>query len=144
MGWPGVFPVRGTVAEFWRNQLNGVESISHFTVDDLEVPGAAELSRDPNYVRARSILDDVDQFDPEFFGIYPREAELMDPQQRLFLECCWQAFEDAGYDPSRLSGGGRRHMRAAARAPISFPSFARIPDLLSLLRAPTKSETIPR
>jgi amino acid adenylation domain-containing protein len=104
IGMAGRFPGARTVAEFWRNQLNGVESISHFTVEQLEVPGAAELARDPNYVRARSILDDVDQFDPEFFGIYPREAELMDPQQRLFLECCWQAFEDAGYDPAAYQG----------------------------------------
>src|ERR1700687_4940246 len=100
----GRFPGARTVAEFWRNQLDGVESISHFTVDGLDVPGAAGLSPGPNCVRARSILDDVDQFDPEFFGIYPREAELIDPQQRLFLECCWQAFEDAGYDPGNYDG----------------------------------------
>jgi amino acid adenylation domain-containing protein len=104
IGMAGRFPGARSVAEFWRNQLNGIESISHFTVDELEVPGAAELARDPNYVRARSILEDVDQFDPEFFGIYPREAELIDPQQRLFLECCWQAFEDAGYDPGVYPG----------------------------------------
>jgi amino acid adenylation domain-containing protein len=104
IGMAGRFPGARTVAEFWRNQLNGVESISHFSVEELEVPGAAELSRNPNYVRARSILADAGQFDPEFFGIYPREAELMDPQQRLFLECCWQAFEDAGYDPAACSG----------------------------------------
>jgi amino acid adenylation domain-containing protein len=104
VGMAGRFPGARTVVEFWRNQVDGIESISHFAVDELEVPGAAELSRDPNYVRARSVLDDVDQFDPEFFGIYPREAELMDPQQRLFLECCWQAFEDAGYDPAGSGG----------------------------------------
>src|SRR4029077_6141500 len=93
-----------SVAEFWRNQLNGIEGISHFRVEDLEIPGAADVARDPNYVRARSILEGVDMFDPEFFGIYPKEAELMDPQQRLFLECCWQAFEDAGYDPANYAG----------------------------------------
>jgi amino acid adenylation domain-containing protein len=104
IGMAGRFPGASTVAEFWANQLQGVEAISHFRVEDLEIPNAAEVSRNPNYVRARSILDDVDLFDAEFFGIYPREAELMDPQQRLFLECCWQAFEDAGYDPIAYSG----------------------------------------
>jgi amino acid adenylation domain-containing protein len=100
----GRFPGARSVAEFWRNQLDGIESISHFRVEELEIPDAAELSQDANYVRARSILEDVDLFDAEFFGIYPREAELMDPQQRLFLECCWQAFEDAGYDPAVYPG----------------------------------------
>ena len=104
IGMAGRFPGARSVSEFWRNQLNGIEAISHFRVEELEIPNAAELARDPNYVRAHSILEDVDLFDAEFFGIYPREAELMDPQQRLFLECCWQAFEDAGYDPSNYSG----------------------------------------
>jgi amino acid adenylation domain-containing protein len=100
IGMAGRFPGARSVDEFWRNQLNGVESISHFRVEDLQVPNAAELAADPNYVRARSILEEVDLFDAEFFGILPREASLMDPQQRLFLESCWQCFEDAGYDPS--------------------------------------------
>ena len=100
----GRFPGAGSVAEFWQNQLNGFEAISHFAIEELEVPGAAELAKNPNYVRARSVLPDVDLFDAEFFGIHPREAELMDPQHRLFLECCWQAFEDAGYDPAAYSG----------------------------------------
>ena len=104
IGMAGRFPGAQSVAEFWRNQLNGVEAISHFRVDELEVPNAAELSKDPSYVRARSILEDVGLFDAEFFGILPRDAELMDPQQRLFLESCWQAFEDAGYDPSIYPG----------------------------------------
>ena len=104
IGMAGRFPGAQSVAEFWRNQLNGVEAISHFRVDELEVPNAAELSKDPSYVRARSVLEDVGLFDADFFGILPRDAELMDPQQRLFLESCWQAFEDAGYDPSAYPG----------------------------------------
>ena len=104
IGMAGRFPGARSVPEFWRNQLAGIEAISAFRVEELEVPNSAELSRDPNYVRARSILNDVDLFDAEFFGIYPREAELMDPQQRLFLECCWQAFEDAGHDPFTYPG----------------------------------------
>jgi amino acid adenylation domain-containing protein len=104
IGMAGRFPGARTVAEFWRNQLDGVEAISRFKVEELEVPRARELSERPTYVRARSILDDVDMFDAEFFGIYPREAELMDPQHRLFLECCWEALEDAAYDPFTYPG----------------------------------------
>src|SRR5580658_4532853 len=100
----GRFPGAQSVAEFWRNQINGIEAISHFRVEDLEIPDAANVAQNPSYVRARSVLDDVDMFEPEFFGILPKEAELLDPQQRLFLECCWQAFEDAGYDPAVYDG----------------------------------------
>src|SRR5262245_41566570 len=100
----GRFPGARSVAEFWRNQLDGIESISHFRVEELEIENKAQIASDPQYVRARSVLDDVDQFDADFFGIYPREAELMDPQQRLFLECCWQAIEDAGYVPETYPG----------------------------------------
>jgi amino acid adenylation domain-containing protein len=104
IGMAGRFPGAQNVAEFWRNQLEGVEAISRFKVEELEVPRARELSERPTYVRARSILADVDLFDAEFFGIYPREAELMDPQHRLFLECCWEALEDAAYDPFTYPG----------------------------------------
>ncbi len=104
IGMAGRLPGAQNVAEFWQNQLNGVEAISHFRVEELEIPNGAQLAQQPNYVRSRSILDDVDLFDAEFFGIYPREAELMDPQHRLMLESCWQALEDAGYDPAAYSG----------------------------------------
>ena len=104
VGMAGRFPGARSVAEFWRNQINGIEAISHFRVEDLEIPDAVNVAQNPSYVRARSVLDDVDMFEPEFFGILPKEAELLDPQQRLFLECCWQAFEDAGYDPAIYDG----------------------------------------
>jgi len=99
VGMAGRFPGARTVAEFWQNQLAGVESIAQFRVEELEVANAVAAAADPSYVRARPVLDDVDLFDAAFFGVYPKEAELMDPQQRIFLECCWQAIEDAGYDP---------------------------------------------
>src|ERR1700757_3678121 len=104
IGMAGRLPGARSTAEFWRNQLNGVEAISHFRVEELEIRNAAQLAQQPNYVRSRSVLDDVDLFDAEFFGIYPREAELMDPQHRLFLECCSQALEDAGYDTFTYPG----------------------------------------
>ncbi|GAC1702706.1 MAG: hypothetical protein NVS9B4_08670 [Candidatus Acidiferrum sp.] len=104
VGMSGRFPGARSVAEFWRNQLNGVEAISKFTVGELEIQDAAKRASTTTYVRARGILEDIDLFDASFFGILPREAELMDPQHRLFLECCWESFENAGYDPQAIAG----------------------------------------
>ncbi len=104
VGMSGRFPGARSVSEFWANQLAGIEGISHFTVDELEIADREKVATNPNYVRARSVVEDVDLFDADFFGILPKEAELMDPQHRLFLECCWEAFEDAGYDPNVYPG----------------------------------------
>ena len=128
IGMAGRFPGAQSVPEFWKNQLNGVEAISHFTVDELEIPNAATASSSPNYVRAHSVLEDADLFDPEFFGIYPREAELMDPQHRLFLETCWVALEDGGYDPFAYSGaigvfGGTSHATYFLSQLCTDPAF---------------------
>ncbi|MFL5541626.1 MAG: beta-ketoacyl synthase N-terminal-like domain-containing protein, partial [Longimicrobiaceae bacterium] len=90
---------------FWRNLRGGVESISFFTEDELLGAGVApEQLRDPAYVRASGSLADAYAFDAEFFGVSPREAEVMDPQHRVFLECAWSALEDAGVDPARFAG----------------------------------------
>lgn len=102
VGMAGRFPGARSVAEFWHNLVHGVESITHFTEGELEVNGP--LTRQPNYVRARGVLDEVERFDARFFGFTPREAELTDPQHRLFLECAWEALEDAGWDPGRFPG----------------------------------------
>ncbi len=104
IGMAGRFPGADNVTEFWHNVRDGVDSISRFDVNELEIAGIDECVKQPNYVRARSILSDVDRFDASFFGILPREAELIDPQQRVFLECCWEALEDAGYNPHAFSG----------------------------------------
>jgi acyl transferase domain-containing protein/acyl carrier protein len=105
IGMAGRFPGAANVEQFWHNLRNGVESIRFFSDEELLAAGVdPALLRDPNYVKARPILDDVEQFDAAFFGYSPREAELMDPQHRLFLESCWQALEDAAYDPQSYEG----------------------------------------
>lgn len=105
IGMTGRFPMAGNLEEFWRNVRDGVECITHFPEDQLVVAGwdAAILQR-PDLVKARGVLDGVDQFDAQFFGYLPREADVMDPQQRLFLECAWEALEQAGYDPLHCPG----------------------------------------
>jgi amino acid adenylation domain-containing protein len=104
IGMSGRFPGAASVAEFWANQLAGIEGISQFSVEELEIANARSVASDPNYIKARSVLKDIDLFDAEFFGILPKEAALMDPQHRLFLECCWEALEDAGHDPADYGG----------------------------------------
>jgi len=99
------FPGARNIAEFWQNLRGGVESISFFSDDELDtaVIDPVEL-RDPSYVKARGTLDDVESFDAPLFGFTPREAELTDPQHRVFLECAWVALEHGGYDPWRYPG----------------------------------------
>jgi acyl transferase domain-containing protein/acyl carrier protein len=102
IGLAGRFPGAAGIDELWRNLRDGVESVTFFTDEELIAAGLdAELLAHPGYVKARPVLADPDLFDSGFFGYSPREATLMDPQHRLFLECCWQALEDAGYDAER-------------------------------------------
>ncbi len=103
IGIAGRWPGADSPEAFWRNLVHGVESISQLREDELE-SGDATLWSQPNFVKARGMLDGVDMFDAEFWGMYPKEAEMTDPQQRVFLECAWQALEDAGYDPQGYAG----------------------------------------
>ncbi|RYD19293.1 MAG: acyltransferase domain-containing protein, partial [Verrucomicrobiaceae bacterium] len=96
IGMSGRFPGADGPDEFWQNLIAGKDSITRF-------PGRTDADGQ-RYVGARSILSDTDKFDASFFGIYPKEAELMDPQHRIFLECSWEALEDAGYDPAAYPG----------------------------------------
>jgi acyl transferase domain-containing protein len=99
------FPGAADVETFWRNLRDGVESISRFSPAQLIAAGVpAEAVRDSHYVPAAGALPDIDRFDAEFFGATPREAALLDPQQRLFLECAWEALEVAGCDSERFDG----------------------------------------
>jgi acyl transferase domain-containing protein/protein-L-isoaspartate O-methyltransferase len=100
IGMSGRFPGARNLLEYWTNLRDGVDSITTLSDEALVAEGVApRLLREPRYVKAASMLDDVDMFDAAFFGYSPKEAELMDPQARLFLEVAWEAFENAGYTP---------------------------------------------
>lgn len=98
-------PGAADVRQFWENLKTGKESISLFSKDEmLEAGVSAEIIDLPNYIAAKGILEGVELFDANFFGIAPREAELMDPQHRVLMECAWAAMEDAGYVPAQYPG----------------------------------------
>jgi acyl transferase domain-containing protein/surfactin synthase thioesterase subunit len=99
------FPGAGSAEEFWNNLCDGVESITFFSDQELVAAGVdPSLLANSSYVKAAPLLRDVETFDASFFGYSPKDAALLDPQQRLFLEVCWEAFENAGYDPAGYPG----------------------------------------
>src|ERR1041384_1839228 len=101
----GRFPQAPNLEDFWRNLRDGVESILPLTDEELLASGVnPALLENPNYVKASSSLDDIELFDAAFFGFNPLEAAIIDPQHRFFLECAWEALENAGYDPTRYRG----------------------------------------
>lgn len=105
IGMAGRFPGARDIYAFWENLRRGVESIQSLTPEELRDSGIApELIDDPHYVNVSGILADADMFDASFFGYNPREAQIIDPQQRVFLECAWEALEMAGYDPETFEG----------------------------------------
>lgn len=105
IGMAGRFPGAGDIATFWQNLCRGVESITFFTDQELLAVGVEPRRlHDANYVKARGALEDIALFDAAFFGLTPREAEIMDPQHRLFLECAWEALENAGYSADTYAG----------------------------------------
>ena len=102
IGMAGRFPGASNVNELWRNLRDGVESVISFTDQELLAGGVdPALLVDPNYVKAGTFVEGADLFDAAFFGFNPREAEITDPQQRLFLECAHQALLLHGAFPSQ-------------------------------------------
>ena len=90
-------PGADTLEAFWNNLEAGRDSITRFSLEAIDPSVSLQLKADKDYVAARGVIRDVAGFDAEFFGISPAEAELMDPQQRVFLEICWECMEHAGY-----------------------------------------------
>ncbi len=105
IGMAGRFPGAQDIAEYWRNLRDGVETIKSFTDDELKSAGvdAARINH-PNFIKAKGAIENGDQFDAAFFSFTPREAELMDPQHRVFMECVWTALENSGYNPDSYTG----------------------------------------
>ena len=97
-------PGANTLEEFWDVLRQGRETVSFFNDADLDASIPSNIKNDPAYVKARGIVDKADEFDAEFFGFNPRSAELMDPQQRVFLELAWEALENTGYLPQHYNG----------------------------------------
>ncbi|MFI7412534.1 SDR family oxidoreductase [Streptomyces sp. NPDC049627] len=126
------FPGADGPGAFWRNLRDGTESVTFFDDGQLAAAGVPEALRaDPDFVPAQAVLDDEFGFDAGFFGINPREADIMDPQHRLLLACAWEAVEDSGRRPDRLGGkvgvfaGGYRsdylqHVRTDGDAAAEF------------------------
>jgi phthiocerol/phenolphthiocerol synthesis type-I polyketide synthase E len=105
VGMAGRFPGADDLETFWSNLRSGVESISFFGDGELRAAGVPESEMaHPDYVPAAGRLRDVEHFDAGFFGYSPREAEVLEPGHRLFLECAWEALEDAGVDPAQVEG----------------------------------------
>ncbi len=104
VGMAGRFPGADSVADFWCRLRDGENLIQRFDQEELEDSFTPEQRAADNYVPARPWLRDVDKFDAKFFGMYAREADVTDPQARIFLEVCYEALEDCGHDPDRMSG----------------------------------------
>jgi polyketide synthase PksJ len=105
IGMAGRFPGARNTDEFWEILKNGEEPIIFFSEEELKGYGISpELLKMPNYIKAKPMVDDIEYFDAYFFGFTPREAEKINPQLRLLLECAWFALEEAGYDPDRYDG----------------------------------------
>jgi len=101
----GRFPGAKTLETFWQNLRDGVESIKFFTAAELAGTNLdPALLNNPKYVGANEIIENMDLFDTEFFGILLGEAELMDPQHRLFLECAWKLMEQVDYVSESYEG----------------------------------------
>lgn len=105
VGMAGHFPGARNVDEFWEMLAAGRDATSWLSVDELLAAGERlSAIQDPNYVRATMKLPDMEMFDADFFGFTPREASILDPQHRHFIECCWEALEDAARMPEAFEG----------------------------------------
>ena len=105
VGLAGHFPAARSAAELWSLLKSGKPATESLSAEQLRAAGVSESDlADPDYVRASLVLPDMEMFDGEFFGFSQRDASVMDPQHRHFLECAWEALEDAGHMPEQFNG----------------------------------------
>ena len=133
IGMAGRFPDAPDLHAFWRNLEQGRESLVSYTDEELLQSGLPpELLHDPNFVKKGTSLENAGMFDAGFFGFSPREAEILDPQQRIFLECAWEALEDSGH------AGDEDETNVGVYAGASMNAYF----LSSLLRAPELLQSV--
>jgi non-ribosomal peptide synthase protein (TIGR01720 family) len=130
VGMVGRFPGARNIEQFWQNLRDGVESISFFSEAEIDESVDRNLLKNPNYVKANGTLADIELFDAKFFGYSPREAELIDPQSRLFLESAWEALETAGYNSETYPGRIGIYAGASVNTYFLFNLFSN-PDLVA-------------
>jgi acyl transferase domain-containing protein len=105
VGLAGRFPAARSPAELWRMLVESRDATRWLTDEELLAAGESpDALKDNNYIKAAMVLPDMEMFDAGFFGFTPREAAILDPQHRHFLEACWEALEDSGHPPSRFAG----------------------------------------
>ena len=105
VGMAAHLPGAADVSAYWANLAAGVESIRLQSEEELLAAGESPARlRKPNYVPAAAVLDGFETFDAEFFGFSPKEAAILDPQHRQFLEVAWEALENAGHPPENFKG----------------------------------------
>ena len=105
VGMAAHLPGAHSIEEYWDNLQSGIESIRHYSKEELLAAGeAAHRLNRPDYVPAAAPLEGFENFDAEFFGLSPKEAAIMDPQHRRFLEVSWEALENAGHMPEDAKG----------------------------------------
>jgi amino acid adenylation domain-containing protein len=149
VGAAGRFPGAPDLAAFWRNLRDGVESVRSLSDEELLAAGEdPAVLGSPDYVRAAATLEGIGLFDAGLFGFSPREAESLDPQQRLMLECAWECLEEAGYDPARTNArigvfAGARFSAYAFNL-LSNPKALALNDGVSLLTAIDKDHLATR
>ena len=103
IGLAGRYPGAADVPQLWQKLLRGESCIVDIPDDQLNLSVDSPLRRNPNLVKRAASIADPGHFDAKFFGIFPKEAQVMDPQHRIMLECCWHALEDAGYQPDSIA-----------------------------------------
>ncbi|NRR24474.1 type I polyketide synthase [Brevibacillus sp. MS2.2] len=132
IGMAGRFPGAQDIEGFWSNLVNGKETITFFSQEELaDSEMDPEMLSRPDYVRAKGYLENCERFDASFFNYSPLEAEVMDPQVRIFHECVWEALEDAGYCADTYSG--LIGMYAGAASNLYWQSLSFLSDSSKLL-----------
>lgn len=125
IGMSGRFPGASTTQVFWDNLRSGTESISFFSDEEMLAAGVeVSLLTHPLLVKAGGTLEDIDLFDAHFFDYSPREAEFIDPQQRLFLECSWEALEASGYISENYDGSIGVYGSVSQNSYLSYKDFS--------------------